>query len=365
MKLVAPIKLAVSPEQKQLLLDTIRRVNEACDWLAGLAFEEKISNKILLQKLHYAELRSRFGLSSQMAVRAIAKVCEVYCRDRKIRPEFRPLGAVQYDQRIYSFRNGIDQISILTLYGRIIVPVCVGDHQRDLLGNSRGQADLIYRNGKLFLYVSVEMKDETASAPNATLGVDLGIANISVDSDGEAYVGDQVKAVRDRYASLRQRLQAVGSKSAKRHLKKLSGKERRFQTIENHRVSKRIVAKARDTGRRIAIEDLGGIRDRVTVGSRRQRRSLHRWAFYQLRAFLTYKALRAGVVLIAVDPRNTSRTCPECGLVDKANRRTQAVFECIGCGFRGHADHVGARNIATRADVNQPIVSDVRTGTHG
>ena len=275
MKLVAPVKLVVSPEQRQILLDTLRRINEACNWLAAIAFESKIANKRILQRLHYAELRSRFGLSSQMAVRAIAKVCEVYSRDRSILPTFRELGAVQYDQRIYSFKRGVDEISILTIAGRICVPVRVGDHQRALLDNPRGQADLIFRKGKLFLFVSVEEKDVPAQIPSATLGVDLGIANIAVDSDGQAHSGDLVKKIRDRRAALRDRLQSAGTKSAKRHLRKLSGKERRFQTIENHRISKQIVAKAKDTGRRIAVEDLKGIRIRVTVRGSLQRRRLH------------------------------------------------------------------------------------------
>ena len=84
--------------------------------------------------------------------------------------------------------------------------------------------------------------------------------------------------------------------------------------------------------------------------------------FGQLRAFLSYKAALAGVSFVAVDPRNTSRTCPECGNIDKANRRSQAEFACTGCGFASNADHVGARNIASRAQVIAPIGSAVRLG---
>jgi IS605 OrfB family transposase len=124
----------------------------------------------------------------------------------------------------------------------------------------------------------------------------------------------------------------------------------------NHCISKKLVAKAKDTNRAIALEDLQGIRLRVTV-RRKQRATLHSWAFYQLRAFVTYKAKRTGVPIFLVNPRNTSRTCPVCGHVDTANRTNQSTFCCVRCGFAGLADHIAAVNIGRRAVVNPPIVA--------
>jgi IS605 OrfB family transposase len=124
----------------------------------------------------------------------------------------------------------------------------------------------------------------------------------------------------------------------------------------NHRISKHLVAKAQDTRRGIALEDLKGIRGRVTV-RRRQRATLHSWSFYQLAAFVAYKAAIAGVMILQVDPRNTSRTCPACGFVDKRNRVSQSAFSCVSCGFAGVADHIAAVNIGRRAAVSQPNVS--------
>ncbi|CAB1129488.1 protein of unknown function [Candidatus Hydrogenisulfobacillus filiaventi] len=177
--------------------------------------------------------------------------------------------------------------------------------------------------------------------------------NIATDSDGETYSGGHLNGLRKRHAKLRQRLQQKGTKSAKRLLKKRRRKEHRFATDVNHRIAKRLVAKAKDTGRGIALEDLTGIRDRITV-KKAQRRRQHSWAFYQLRTFVSYKAKLAGVPVALVDPRNTSRTCPLCGLIDKRNRPDQAHFRCIGCGFAGPADTIAAGNIARRAAVNQP-----------
>jgi IS605 OrfB family transposase len=159
---------------------------------------------------------------------------------------------------------------------------------------------------------------------------------------------------------LRAKLQKKGTKSSRRRLKKLSGKERKFATWTNHNISKRIVTTAKDTNRGIAIEELGGIRDRVTV-RRSQRVTMHSWSFSQLRLFLEYKTRLNGIQIVAVDSRNTSRTCPSCGHIDKANRKTQSVFSCVSCGFSGLADHIAAVNIRGRAVVNRPNVSDAQS----
>jgi IS605 OrfB family transposase len=360
-KLVATVKLLVSPEERERLLATMRRVNEACTWLAERVFALQTADKLKLQKLYYRELRDRFGLSSQHTVRTISKVCEVYKRDKARLPIFKPLGAIPYDQRIYTFKNGLDRVSLLALDGRMVVPCAIGAYHRGRLDGVRGQADLVYRKGKLYLFVTVDVPDGSPIDPEGWLGVDLGIRNLAFDSDGEAHSGEAVLANRSRIAKLRSGLQSAGTKSAKRHLRKLRRREQGFHAHTNHVISKSIVRKAKDTGRGIAVEDLTGIRDRVTV-RKAQRATLHSWSFFQLRSFLAYKAVLAGVALVAVDPRNTSRTCPECGNIDKANRRSQAEFVCTGCGFVAHADHVGARNIASRGPVIGPIVSDVRLG---
>ena len=187
----------------------------------------------------------------------------------------------------------------------------------------RGQADLLYRDGQFLLAVVVDVPAPPPRAPDDWLSVDLGIVNLAADSDGQVYAGAPVNGLRQRHAKLRQRLQRKGTKSAKRLLKKRRRKEQRFATHENHRIAKQLVTHAPDTRRGLALEDLQGIRDRITV-RRAQRRRQHRWAFAPLRQFLAYQATRAGVPVRVVDPRHTSRTCPACGTIDQRNRRTQA-----------------------------------------
>lgn len=356
MKQTLMVKLNPSKEQHDDLLNTLHRFNEACNFIAEEAFIKKSANKMTLQKIVYRPVRDKYGLSAQMAIRAIAKVCEAFKRDKTIKPEFRPDGAMVYDQRILSFRK-LEAVSMLTLKGRQIIPVRIGEYQKARLDRLRGQADLILRDGIFYLAVIVEVPEPTKYDPVGALGVDLGIVNLAVDSDGEVHTGKQVDAVRGKNAELRSSLQMKGTRSAKRHLKRLSGKESRFKRNVNHCISKRLVAKAKDTSRAIALEDLKGIRTRGKLFRRSQRSRQSSWAFGQMRAFIEYKSALAGVPVVFVDPRGTSHTCPKCGFNDKVNRPSRENFLCGRCGFAGLSDHVSAMVIAERASVNTPIVA--------
>lgn len=354
------LKLAPTSEQKALLLRTVEAFNAACNAVAAVAFEHRTASKYRLQSLVYYDLRAEFNLSAQMAVRAIGKTCDAYKADKRKRPEFAPHGAVPYDQRILTFK-GLDRVSILTLEGRQLIPLLLYGYATERLRvyDKRGQVDLIYRDGEFYLAVVVDIPEPPCDDPDEWLGVDLGVVNIATDSDGEVHSGAQVNGLRHRQRRLRAKLQAKGTKSAKRLLVKRRRKEERFARDVNHRISRHLVAKAQDTRRGIVLEDLKGIRDRVTV-RRHQRATMHSWSFYQLASFVAYKAAIAGVPFVQVDPRNTSRTCPACGLIDKRNRPSQDRFSCVSCGFAGFADHIAAVNIGRRAAVNQPNVSGIR-----
>jgi IS605 OrfB family transposase len=238
--------------------------------------------------------------------------------------------------------KGLDRVSLLTLEGRVVVPFILGSYQREGMSLPRGQSDLVLRqDGKWFLIVTVDVPDTAPVPVTDFLGVDLGIANVATDSDGTKHSGKPVEDVRRKHNLQRKRLQKKGTKGAKKKLKRVSQKEARFRRHENHRISKAIVAKAEGTGRGIALEDLQGIRDRVTVRGGEARNRLSSWAFAQLGAFIGYKARRAGVPVVSVDPRYTSQTCPECGHRARANRKSQAEFRCQACGHEQHADVVG------------------------
>lgn len=357
MKLTARVKLLPTTEQADALRETLERANEACNYISSEAWQSQTFRQFPLHKLTYYDVRERFGLSAQMAVRAVSRVADSYKAGKDTQRNFSKWGAFPYDDRILSYNLDRQTVSIWTLDGRLTIPFVAGPRDLELLQSRRGESDLCYVRGKFYLLATCDVETPEPIDVEGHLGVDLGIANIAVDSDGEFHSGAHVRGLRRRHNRIRARLQAKGTKSARRRLKALSGKERRFATDVNHRISKQLVKKAERTRRGIALEDLSGIRNRVRV-RKPQRRELHSWSFYQLRAFVEYKAALAGVPLVLVDPRNTSRTCPACGCIDKANRRSQDSFLCVSCGFAGRADHIAAINIGRRAAVNRPHVPD-------
>jgi IS605 OrfB family transposase len=362
MKQTLLVKLAPDAEQHDALLRTLEAFNDACNWIAGIAFEQRCANKIELQKLVYYEVRERFGLASQMTIRAISKVVEAYKRDRSIKPSFRRHGAMTYDERVLSFK-GLDHVSMLTLDGRVLVPMRIKEYFEARRDRIRGQSDLLYRNGTFYLAVTLDSPEPTPDEADDFLGVDLGIVNLATDSDGEPYSGKDVELKRRVYAHRRCNLQRKGTLSAQRKPRRLRGQQARYQRNTNHIIAQRIVRKAKGTGRGIALENLGGIRSRITV-KRKQRARHANWSFFQLRSFVEYKAKLAGVRVVAVDSRNSSRECARCGHSAKANRPNQATFSCVLCGHRCAADHNAARVLAARARaaVRQPMVSDAPTG---
>jgi putative transposase len=250
-------------------------------------------------------------------------------------------------------------ISIRTLDGRRTIPFVCGERQRAMLAARQGESDLLFHRGNWYLLVTCDVEEHDPQDVDDVLGVDLGVTNIATDSNGTIYSGSTVKGVRYRHRRLRNKLQKKGTLSAKRRLRKLSGQEARFAKDVNHTISKRIIREAQRTKRGIALEDLKNIRTRVRA-RKSQRTVLHSWSFFQLQACIVYKATLAGIPVVLVDPRNTSRTCPDCGHIAKANRKTQASFKCVQCGCAGHADTIAAGNIRVlgRAAVMQPHVSE-------
>ena len=351
------MKLQPTPAQADALRRTLVRANEACDYISRIAWEAKTFRQFAMHRLCYKGVRETFDVAAQMAVRCISKVADAYKLDTNRLRTFAPLGAIAYDERILYFNRTKQEVSIWTLDGRQAMPFVCGERQRQLLQAQHGESDLALVNGKWYLFAVCEVETPEPIDVAGVLGIDMGVTNIAIDSDGEIHSGKAIKHVRYRHRSLRKKLQRKRTHGARRRLKKLAGQEYRFATWVNHTLSKRIVAKAEGTKRAIAVEDLTHIRTRV-MARRPQRATLHSWAFAQLRAFIVYKAALAGVPVHAVDPRNTSRTCPKCGCIAKANRKTQASFVCTRCGFAGLADVIAAGNIAGRAPVSVPHYPD-------
>jgi putative transposase len=374
-KLVVRVKLLPTPEQAKALTATLHTCNVAANRVSATAYEHKVFSRARLQKLTYADLKAS-GLSAQPALHVIRKTADAYTtlhaqieagllggenskRRRKATAKpitFRPDAAHPFDDRCLSWQHDARTVSIWTTAGRLKGIVFTGNpsHLKMLAEHRKGESDLAYRNGKWFLIATCDIDEAPLKRdPADWIGVDRGIENLATTSDGENHQGQGLKRYRRAMARARAELQAkkaAGSRSAARRLAKRKQREALHATDVNHKISKRIVADAQRTGRGIAVEQLGGIRDRVRL-RRHQRATLSNWPFHQLGTFLEYKARRAGVPFLHVDPAYTSQTCPNpwCGHVSRNNRPTRGTFRCVACGLAGLADDIAAVNVRNRA----------------
>lgn len=368
-KLVTQVKLRPrSAHEADALAATLRACNQGANWVAMVAFTKNLKRRNELQEEVYHDLKATFGLSAQPAVRVVKKVVDAYATiagnikagnltgRARHRAESKPVvfreeAAQPFDDRCLAWNLDWRTVSIWTVEGRIKgVPFICSPEALELLQYRKGESDLMARDGAFYLVATVDVPEPAAYEPEGFLGVDLGVVNIATTSDGKIMSGRKTHRYRRRMCRLRQKLQTKGSKSAKRRLKSIRRREARFAADTNHRIAKRIVKTAERTSRGIALEDLKGIRQRVTA-RKEQRYRLHSWAFAQLGAFVEYKARRAGVPVVFVDPRDTSRQCSECRHTHRINRVSQARFVCRSCGVVMHADHNGSRNIAHRGEV--------------
>lgn len=366
MKVTMQLQLLPDTSQADALRTTVERFNEAATWLAGIAFQQQCANKIELQKLTYYELRKRFALPADTAIRCLAQVVEAYKRDKTIQPTFRPHAAVPFSMGKNIGFKGPDRVSLSTLTGRVVVPFLMGKYQAERFGFAHGQADLVLRqDGKWFLLVTVDLPEGTPLPISDFIGVDLGVVNLATTSDAETYTGDAVEACRTRYQRRRQRLQRAAHvaqmdgkrpKNIRRALKRSARREAAFRRDVNHVISKQLVASATGTLRGLALEHLEGIRER-TPFRQAQRAKMNGWAFAQLRAFIEYKAQLAGIPVVVVDPKHTSQQCSACHHISRSNRRRQAHFSCKQCGYTANADFNAALNIRFGAFVSAPKVA--------
>jgi putative transposase len=211
-----------------VLTATMKTCNAAATWIARVCWDENITNTNTAHHRVYGETRARFGLAAQLAVNARAKAVEavksVKAKKRETCPVFGPRASVRYDARCFSFKP-LDHVSLLTLEGRITCRMVLGARQHAMLTDpawETGGADLVWRHHVYYLHVTQSREAPEIDAPGGAIGVDLGIVNVAVDSDGQAFTGKQVRKVRAHYKTQREGLQKVGTKSAKRKAKRIS-----------------------------------------------------------------------------------------------------------------------------------------------
>ncbi|MGH2496744.1 MAG: RNA-guided endonuclease InsQ/TnpB family protein [Ktedonobacteraceae bacterium] len=396
--ITAKLKLLTTPEQHRLLRQTQLAYRDALNFVSRYAFEQgKLSSNERLQKETYYEIRARFKLPAQMACNVPRQVAATYkglwtklkqnAAQRKAghtKKRYKGLDeppkyispTLTYNYRKdYSFKTG-QQVSVLTLQGRIILPYQSYDphvaliHQGATIGAARLWYDKSHKQYYLLVTLELELPNPTPETLPNVAGVDVGMRYLAVTAtltnDSSFYSGKRVRARADHYARLRKRLQRKGTRSATRRMIALSGRERRLKLHTNHTIAKQIVNAHPHT--LIGLEDLTGIRERtkrrtrrrkrngkgtepVSPKARRANRHASKWAFAELHNLLAYKALLSGSLTIKVDAHYTSKACPMCGYTSKKNRPQHGLlFVCQNphCHYTLHADLVGARNIAMR-----------------
>jgi IS605 OrfB family transposase len=349
-------QLVPTPEQVIEIDATLDAFAQACEFAAATARTIDSTNKVKVQHACYREIRTRFGLSANLAIRAIARACAALAVPAKMHSTFQPT-SVDYDARIFAFQEWNWTFGLTLLKGRVKIATVLGERQKSLLkGRKPTSAVLVKRrDGQYFLHVQLTQEAPEPIAIQGTLGVDLGRRRVAVDSDETIYEAEETHRVGKHYPKVRRSAQAKGTRGSKRFLKRLSGREKRHQRAINHKISRAIVNKAKATGRAIVLEDLTGIRKRTKV-RKADRYRQQSWSFFQLRSFIEYKAQDAGVPVILVDPAYTSQTCHLCG---ERGHRNDLVFSCTNHG-EFDADINTAKFLAVAgAGVTQPELADL------
>ena len=367
------VRLEASDEQAGILAWTLREHTECFNAVAKLGFETKCSNGVTLHKATYYPLRTQFAsLPSQLVCAARVKATEAvkstltWQKKHKARyakllkravtrgwspPLFKPvkcphskISPIRYDARSFWVKWESLTCSLATVEGRLKLNFIVPQHAQQYIGGQVCSADLCFRKSRYYLHIVVSLPAPIVAENPAVVGIDLGLNHPAVTSDA-SFLGQRAwKAQEKRLFRLRRQLQRSGTRSAKRHLRKLSGKLLRQRKDHDHVLSRRIVSSV-EKGSTVVLENLTDIRDRVVVRRSQAGRRLHSWSFAQLRRFVEYKAEALGITVVAVDPRHTSQTCSRCQHQARNNRRSQSLFWCRQCGFQCNADLNAARNI--------------------
>jgi putative transposase len=322
-----------------------------------MAFGQQCFNPVALHHLTYYEIRQRFNLHANLAVRARDRVAKAYKTSKAKKQPLKPLTfkpqSLDLDARLFRLFLKDDEVwvSLAACDGkRVKCPVKVGQRYLPILRASNPTSAVLKRrrDGELYLHITVSVPEpEPSDPPQNVVGVDLGEIDLLVASNGVKISGVESVERRKRFRARRRALQRKGTR-AKRARTRLSDKERRWARTYLHTVSRRFVDSLPPNSL-VVLEDLSGIRERCKRSGAEQRAQFHTWAFRQLQFMIAYKARLAGHQVVFVEPNYTSRTCPRCGHVSSSNRLSTRLFRCQQCGFQHNANFVAALNIANRA----------------
>ena len=393
MNITSTMKLHIIPSpniQNIISFKTItNQYANACNYISNYIFENNLNIKYLqLQKELYKILRNKFGLKSQFALSAIKTVIARYktVQEQLKQKPYKYKDETEKWQKIpktlewlqkpiifnrpqadfvrnrdYSFVNepkdkNIKFLSINTLKKRVRIKFDMPKVFEEYFDGTWkfGGAKLISMNGEWYFHISIskEVQEFSFESLRHVVGIDRGLRFLATSYDERGKVhffdGKTISKKRNTFLSVRAELQSKGTKSAKRVLKRISGRENRWITDVNHQISKTLVQKyGKNT--LFVLEDLTGIsfaEELLNYRKKETRYQLRSWPFYQLEQFLTYKAEAMESKVVEVSPKYTSQRCPKCGRIRKANRHHDIhEYKCDCCGYRSNDDRTAAMNI--------------------
>lgn len=353
----AKVQLKVDPDNKAAIIATMDAYKRACNYVSDYIYTTKTLNKYTIQAAVYHNIRTLFGLRSQMAISSIKTVIAKYKTIIKNhngwkKPRFNKPQLDLVWNRDYSIKKGSDIASINTLHGRIKLFFYKQGFTKYFTGSYKfGTAKIVCMKDKLFLYIPATMEIDTYNLTHPTniVGVDRGVRFIvtTYNSVGETrfYSGKYIKHKRMQYERMRRTLIKVKTPSSRKRLKSIGRRENRWIHDINHCVSKALVSN-NPIGTIFVLEDLSGIRSELnhikSAGSNLGRL----WAYKDLETKLIYKAYNKQQLVVHTNPAYTSQRCPKCGNINKTNRNKKVhLYSCKNCGYRSNDDRIGAMNL--------------------
>jgi len=351
---------------------TLEGFADACNQILEVAKSEDCWNTTKLHHKVYKPVRETTGLKANHVCQAIRRVIGNSKAVKQIH-KFRPT-SISLDARTFTYKEESQSVGVTLMCGRVELKLSIGGYQIALLrGQTPTSATLNKtKQGQYFINFVVDIPTQPTGKTPKVIGVDLGRRDIATTSTGKSWNGKQIQSVRDRYSKVRANVQSKRTRSSRRLLRRLSGRERRFQEWLNHNISKQLVSSAKQTNAALAFEDLTNIRESLNQKprSKAERRRTNSWAFYQLRLFVGYKANIPGVPVVFVPPAYTSQTCSRCHHVHPVkgkSYRNGKVFKCGHCGFEHDSDVNAANNIAALGAtfVNSPEIPGIACQLEG
>ena len=356
------VKIDVDKNQYlSLLSDSSQLFNYYTKW----AYKNKTHNKKTCHAQTYQEATKIFPNIKTALIQTIRDTATEAVKQRKFKgnpPAKKLYSGLRLDKRCITLRG--NQITLIGKEKRhkgiLNVPKV---HQKYFDSWNFKMATLTYQKKTQQFWINLvfeNTKEIVQQALNSTkeiLGVDRGLYHLAVTSDKQFFSAQKVREIRRKYLYVKKTLQQKDTPSAKRKLKSISGKEKRFMKDVNHCITKEIVNNPHY--KMFVLEKLTNIR------SKRQGKILNKllsnWAFYQFEQFLKYKAEALGKQVVYIDPHYTSQNCSKCGNID-AKSRNKSQFKCTKCGYFEHADINAAVNIKNKYNIPIALIESIGQG---